>query len=676
MDTDQYLEVFLDESREHLQAVNDNILKLEKQPQDLNLVNDIFRSAHTLKGMAATMGYEDIASLTHKMENVLDLIRNHKLTVSTDIIDIIFQAIEYLEAMVSSISEGNDGKKDVTGLVQRLDQIEKGEPVNPIVQIDNVNESNFIHSNELDLDEFQITIVDQAKEQGFFPYQITVELTDDCILKGARAYMVFESLEGRGEIIRTNPSVEEIEEGNFAQSFSMVFLSKVAADSIKEIIGKVSEVKNVEIVNLVTISNSDKQQETSVDFENTVSAVKEETAATAEAESKPVTSSTTASKTIRVNLEKIDDLLNLFEEVVIDRSRLEVIAENLDNHDLTDTVEHLSRVSTDMQSLILAMRMVPIEQVFNRFPRMIRGLARDLNKQINLEIIGAETELDRTVIDEIGDPLVHLIRNSVDHGIELPEARKQAGKPEEGNLILRAFHSGNHVFIEIEDDGAGINRKKVKAKAIENGVISASEADLLDDNQVARLILSSGFSTADKVSDISGRGVGLDVVKNKIESLGGQISIESKVGKGSIFSIQLPLTLSIIATLLVKVKKETYAIPLSSIIETVILEKDQIMYAHGNKVMDFRGKVIPLVSMAKVFEIPANEVVEEQEYSVVIVKKGEKLTGLIVDSFIGQKEVVLKSLGNYLKDVFAISGATILGDGEVALIIDPNALVK
>ncbi|WP_067727064.1 chemotaxis protein CheA [Oceanobacillus damuensis] len=675
MDTDQYLEVFLDESREHLQAVNDNILKLEKKPEDLNLVNDIFRSAHTLKGMAATMGYEDIASLTHKMENVLDLIRNQKLNVTTDIIDTIFLAIEYLEEMVNSISEGSDGKKDVTGLVQRLDQIEKGEPVSAELQDETVEESNFINSDDLDLDEFQITIVDQAREQGFFPYQITVDLTDDCILKGARAYMVFEALEGRGEMIRTNPSVEEIEEGNFAKRFSMIFLSEEVAEIIKEVIGNVSEVENVEIGNLVTISNAEKQKEQPITPANTVAEAKEQTASTVEGAAQTAKGGS-ASKTIRVNLEKIDDLLNLFEEVVIDRSRLEVIAETIGNQDLADTVEHMSRVSTDMQSLILAMRMVPIEQVFNRFPRMIRGLARDLNKQINLEITGADTELDRTVIDEIGDPLVHLIRNSVDHGIELPEVRKQAGKPEEGNLILRAFHSGNHVFIEIEDDGAGINREKVKAKAIESGIISVSEADLLHDDQVASLILSSGFSTADKVSDISGRGVGLDVVKNKIESLGGQITIESQAGKGSIFSIQLPLTLSIIATLLVKVEKETYAIPLSSIIETVILEKENLMYAHGKKVMDFRGKVVPLVSMAAVFEVPTEEVNNDKGYSVVIVKKGDKLTGLIVDSFIGQKEVVLKSLGNYLKDVFAISGATILGDGEVALIIDPNALVK
>ena len=673
METDQYLDVFLDESREHLQAINDNILELEQQPNNLDIVHEIFRSAHTLKGMAATMGFEDIASLTHKMENVLDLIRNQKLNVTSELIDIIFVAIEYLEEMVASISEGNDGKKDVSELVRRLEAVEKGEaapqPAATEAAAAVAEEKDF----DIELDEFQLEVIQQAKEQGFGAYQVSVGLTEDCILKGARAYMVFEVLEKYGEIIKTTPEVEEIEEGNFDQNFSFVYLSKENIDKIKGAIFKISEIEKVDIIAFAAKAPSAKPKEETPEQP----AAKPEKP-TQKGKKNAVKSElkSAASKTIRVNLERIDDLLNIFEEVIIDRGRLEVIAEGLGNQDLTETVEHLGRVSSEMQSLILSMRMVPIEQVFNRFPRMVRGLARDLGKKINLEIIGAETELDRTVIDEIGDPLVHLIRNLVDHGIEMPEVRKKAGKPETGKIILRAYHSGNHVFIEIEDDGAGINREKVQAKAIENGLVTKEEAELLTDDQIAQFILASGFSTAEKISDISGRGVGLDVVKNKIESLGGQINIETSQGNGSIFSIQLPLTLSIISTLLVKVQQETYAIPLSSIIETVLLEKEQLMYAHGSKVMDFRGQVIPLISLTDVFEVPVTEEVDDTYYAIVVVKKGEKLTGLIVDSFIGQKEIVLKSLGNYLKDVFAISGATILGDGEVALIIDPNALVK
>ncbi len=670
MEINQYLDVFLEESREHLQAVNDNILILEKEPENLGLVNEIFRSAHTLKGMAATMGYEDIASLTHKMENVLDSIRNNQLKVTTEVIDVIFVAIEYLEEMVEDISNGNDGKKDVTKLVNRLVRIERGEQAladeTGAAAEEEIADSILI---DLDLDEFQLTIVEQGEEQGFSAYRIVVQLSDACILKGARAYMVFEKLEGRGEIIKTNPVTEEIEEGNFEKEFELIFLSKEPRDVIIFAIQSVSEVKEARVENIAFKSINNKQ------------ASEESKETTEEKINKPKQTQENGtahhtSKTIRVNLERIDDLLNLFEEVVIDQSRLDVISNQLRNSELRETVEHMNRVSSDMQGLILAMRMVPVEQVFNRFPRMIRGLARDLNKKINLEILGAETELDRTVIDEIGDPLVHLIRNSVDHGVELPEVRKKAGKPEEGNIVLRAFHSGNHVFIEIEDDGSGINIEKVRRKAIENGIISAEEAAVLTDDGVAELILKSGFSTADTISNVSGRGVGLDVVKSKIESLGGTISIESKAGEGSVFSIQLPLTLSIISTLLVKCRKETYAVPLSSIIETVRLGANEIMYTHGQKVMDFRGQVVPLLELQNVLDIPEGEMDEEKQNAVVVLKKGEQLTGLIVDQFIGQQELVLKSLGDYLGDVFAISGATILGDGQVALIIDPNALIK
>ncbi|WP_174881318.1 chemotaxis protein CheA, partial [Metabacillus niabensis] len=327
------------------------------------------------------------------------------------------------------------------------------------------------------------------------------------------------------------------------------------------------------------------------------------------------------------------------------------------------------------QNIILNMRMVPVETVFNRFPRMIRQLAKDLNKQINLEIIGAETELDRTVIDEIGDPLVHLLRNAIDHGIEMPEERLKKGKPEVGNVVLRAYHSGNHVFIEIEDDGAGINRERVLAKAIDRGVVTEQIAATLTDNQVYELIFSSGFSTADKISDISGRGVGLDVVKSTIESLGGTVSIDAEEGKGSLFSIQLPLTLSIISVMLVELQNEKYAIPLSSIIETAVIKKEEILQAHNQKVIDFRGKIVPLVYLTEIFEVPVKNN-NDDFVSIIIVRKGEKMAALVVDSFIGQQEIVLKSLGNYLDSVFAISGATILGDGQVALIVDCNSLIK
>ncbi|WP_404454432.1 chemotaxis protein CheW [Oceanobacillus kapialis] len=660
MDTNDYIEVFLDESNEHLQAVNDQLLKLEKQSDDLSIVNEIFRSAHTLKGMAATMGFEDIASLTHNMENVLDKIRNSSLQVTTEVIDVTFAAVEALEEMVGSIAAGNEGKKDVTDLIARLEAIENGEkPVEDTPTVEATVEN-------LELDEYQLTVLDQAKEQGFEAYQMQVVLDEGCILKAARAYMVVEAVEQHGEIITTNPAVEELEAGE-VDRFSLIVLTKSPATEVKQSVHNVSEVESAEISPYVVEKQPAPQaiEESAATIEETPSEQKSQE-----------THKAHSSKTIRVNLERIDDLMNLFEEVVIDRSRLEDLAAEIKNEALQDTVEHMSRVSEDMQSLILTMRMVPVEQVFNRFPRMVRGLAKDLHKNLELEIVGADTELDRTVIDEIGDPLVHLIRNSIDHGIESPEERRKAGKPEKGSLILRAFHSGNHVFIEMEDDGAGINREKVAKKAIQNGILSETQLEKLTDQEVNELILASGFSTAETVSDISGRGVGLDVVKSKIESLGGKLSIESTQGKGSKFSIQLPLTLSILSTLLIDVSEEIYAIPLSSIIETLMIDESEIMDAHGQKVIDFRGNIIPVVSLKKVFNVADGAQKDSTIQAIVVVKKGNKLTGILVDSFIGQKEVVLKSMGAYLKDVFAISGATILGDGRVALILDPNALVK
>jgi two-component system, chemotaxis family, sensor kinase CheA len=683
MELNQYLEVFIEESKEHLQACNVHLLELEKNPEDLMIINEIFRSAHTLKGMSATMGYDDLASLTHQMENVLDAIRNSRLKTTPEILDVIFMAVDHLEDMVQSIASGGDGRKDVTETVEKLKLIEKGDYIVTSAKVEvaaTTARDTPILSN---YDEFELTVLKQSKEQGFGVYEIAIALREDCLLKAARVYMVFEVLEKIGEVIKSSPSVEQLEEEQFDQEFSVTIVSKENPEDIKGMIMKVSEVVKTDVKSLefselsnVTELDAHSSNENSEIHSNDLALIPSTQTESPQVEEKKNNGKqTNSNKTIRVNIERLDILMNLFEELVIDRGRLEQISKDLENTELTETVERMSRISGDLQNIILNMRMVQVETVFNRFPRMIRQLARDLNKKINLEIVGAETELDRTVIDEIGDPLVHLLRNSVDHGIESPEERRTKGKSEEGTVVLRAFHSGNHVFIEIEDDGAGISKEKVLKKAISKGIITEQAAAGFTDKQAYELILSSGFSTAEKISDISGRGVGLDVVKNTIESLGGTISIDSKENKGTIFSIQLPLTLSIISVMLVEIQKEKFAIPLSSIIETAIIKDSEIMNAHNQKVIDFRGKVVPLVYLKDVFEVPS-EPVEDHFHSVIIVRKGDKMAGLIVDSFIGQQEVVLKSLGNYLTNVFAISGATILGDGQVALIVDCNALIK
>lgn len=685
MDKNQYLDMFIDESKEHLQAVNDNLLKLENEPGNVAIVNEIFRSAHTLKGMAATMGYEDLASLTHIMENVLDGIRNHKITVTTGILDVVFESVDDLEAMVISIASGGDGKRDVTKTVAKFEKIEKGETSGGQTNNTEVASTQEVVSkdslaNSESYDDFEVTVLSQANEQGFNANQIKISLREDCILKAARVYMIFEVLEQIGEIIKATPTVDALEEENFDLEFTVTLITKEMNDDIRNRILKVSEVEKVEVITLDL--NSYKRKNVDISEEEFKKEAVQQAPTnskkqnnSAEPTSKEEKAHNPGSKTIRVNIERLDILMNLFEELVIDRGRLEQIASDLKSSELTETVEHMSRISGDLQNIILNMRMVPVEQVFNRFPRMVRALAKDLNKKVNLEIIGAETELDRTVIDEIGDPLVHLLRNSIDHGVETPENRQNAEKSDEGKITLKAYHSGNHVFIEVSDDGAGINRDKVLKKAIESGIVSKETEDNLTDKQVYELLFSSGLSTSDEITDVSGRGVGLDVVKNKIESLGGNVTVNSALGKGTVFSIQLPLTLSIISVMLVEVQKEKYAIPLSSIIETAIVKDEDILAAHNQKVIDFRGSIVPLINLTDFFDVPKT-VKQDSYHSIVIVRKGEKMAGLVVDSFIGQQEIVLKSLGNYLTNVFAISGATILGDGQVALIVDCNALIK
>ena len=673
MDMNQYLDVFIEESREHLQTCNEKLLELEKNPTDLQLVHDIFRAAHTLKGMSATMGYEDMAHLTHSLENVLDAIRNEEMTITSEWMDVMFEALDDLEAIVLSIIEGGDGKRDVSEVCAKLDVTGANKEAAAAAEAPEAASSE----TKWSYDEFQRTVIAEAEEQGFKCFEIKVALKEDCLLKGVRVYMVFEQLNEVGEVVKTIPETEVLESEDFDSEFVICFLSKHGKEEIFNKINGVSEIEKIEVTELKNDFSAQEEAKP---------AASEKETAPKEAEKKPAKqpdgkkdaakpAAGGGTKTIRVNIDRLDSLMNLFEELVIDRGRLEQIAKELEHSELTETVERMTRISGDLQSIILNMRMVPVETVFNRFPRMVRQLTKELNKKIELSIFGAETELDRTVIDEIGDPLVHLLRNSLDHGIEAPEVRVKNGKPETGQVRLKAYHSGNHVFIEVEDDGAGINRKKVLEKALERNVITEREADTIEDHEIDALIFAPGFSTADQISDISGRGVGLDVVKSKLESLGGSVSIKSSEGEGSLFSIQLPLTLSIISVLLVKLENETFAIPISSIIETAVIDKKDILQTHDREVIDFRGHIVPVVYLKEQFNVEDSSDDLDQLH-VIVVKKGDKLTAFVVDSFIGQQEVVLKSLGDYLTNVFAISGATILGDGQVALIIDCNALIK
>jgi two-component system chemotaxis sensor kinase CheA len=689
MDMNQYLDMFIEESKEHLQAINENLLALEQSPHSLDIVNVVFRSAHTLKGMAATMGFEKMAHLTHEMENGLDQMRNGRLAVTPDVMDILFSCVDILEGQLNAIIEvGTDAETNVEEQVERLKVLVSGKPVAkkssaaPAAVEDSGAEETGIEFNE-----YENTILRQSKEKGYNAFKVVVTLSEKCVMRAARAYMVFDSFERLGEIIKSDPSVEDLEEEKFDREFMLVILTKETLETLQATALRVSEVDKVEVTPIQSPQATGVKQamdQTAATATASAPGVAEQaqkipvaTAAQPGVQAQNDQRKTQLGKSVRVDIERLDVLINLFSELVIDRTRLESIARELDNTDLIETVEHMSRISTDLQSLVMTIRMVPVETVFNRFPRMVRDLARDLNKKVDFIIRGQETELDRTVIDEIGDPLVHLLRNSIDHGLEMPDVRRAQGKDETGRVELVAFHSGNHVFIEISDDGAGIDRKKVLKKALEKGIVDAVTAESLSDSQVFDLLFHSGFSTADKISDISGRGVGLDVVKTKIESLGGRVLVQSTPGKGTKFSIQLPLTMLITQAMLVQIADEKFAIPLTSIIETAIIKKSDIKRVHKQAVIDFRGKVVPLLSLEEIFSIPRATPLDLDEENVVIVRKGDKLAALVVDTFIGQQEVVLKSLGKYLTGaVSAISGATILGDGQVALIMDCNALIQ
>ncbi|OZB97820.1 chemotaxis protein CheA [Paenibacillus sp. XY044] len=690
MDMNQYLSMFIDESNDHLQSLNENMLLLEQTPNDLSIVQIIFRSAHTLKGMAATMGFEDLASLTHQMENVLDLVRNEKLAMQDFIFDTLFKGLDALEAMVEDITQGGEGKADVSAIVADLQAIVRGEaPSAGSTKSAGSAPAKQETNTAIQLDEFQYSVLQQSIAEGHRVLYIDVAIRDDCQLKAVRAYMVFDLLEKSGEVIKSHPTVQDIEQEKFEKSFSLYYITQKDPAELKQQILNVSEIDQASVVEL-DHESLQQMAEMGTASAQSAAAVAEETkpapAAAPAAETKdnkPASAAKPAAKTgsapartIRVDIERLDVLMNLFSELLIDRVRLEQLASEVQNHALTETVEHMSRVSSDLQNIVLKLRMVPVDTVFSRFPRMVRDLAKSLDKKLELVITGAETELDRTVIDEIGDPLVHLLRNAVDHGIESPQDRIAAGKPETGTVHLRAFHSGNHVFIEIEEDGRGIYRENVLKSALKKGVVTEEEARGMSDEQVHQLLFAPGFSTAEKISDVSGRGVGLDVVKAKITSLGGQVTIYSTPGKGTNFSVQLPLTLSIIAAMLVKMGSEKYAIPLSSIVETSIVKKEQIRQVHGNKMVDFRGSMIPLISLSRIFEIPDFHEENENETEIIVIHKGDRLAALAVDEFIGQNEIVLKNLGKYLPQIKGISGATILGDGQVALILDPNVFIK
>lgn len=693
MDVSQYLEIFIDETKEHLQNLSDQLMVLEEEPENADTINEIFRAAHSLKGMAGTMGYKRMQHLTHMMENVFSEVRNGNVKVTSNMVDVLFQCLdaleEYLDEIVNTANEGTNDNEPIIKLLNAFMEGEEAEAAKPEEKAPEKAEGEKSDSaEEMKLDEFDANAIGEALKKGMNIFKINVHVDENCILKAARAFLVFKSLEELGEIIKSEPSVQDIEDEKFEFEFTVLFVTNESREKVTGAVTNVSEIRGADVTPITEVPKIEKEEEEKEEKkeEEKTEVAKQETSAVKQPEKKaaaPAKSGTSGkpvvNRSVRVDIEKLDVLMNLVSELIIAKNGL-VSASNTDssekNNSFNEQIEYLERVTTNLHESVMKVRMMPIETVTQKFPKMVRDLSKKLDKKMKLTMTGEDTELDRTVIDEIGDPLMHLLRNSADHGLENEEIRKQRGKDPVGSIILNAYQDGNNVVIEVKDDGNGIDVDAVRNKAIEKGTITAEQAETMADKEIIDLLFKPSFSTAKVVSDVSGRGVGLDVVKTKIEALGGAIEVKTKLTEGSCFTIRLPLTLAIIQALMVEIGDEKYAVSLDSIqtIEDVL--KTDIKYVQSKEVINLRGSVIPIIRLNEILDIEKNAENEEDNMTVVIVKKGDKLAGLVVDRLIGQQEIVIKSLGSYINNGNKlISGATILGNGDVALILDANTLV-
>lgn len=710
MDVSQYLEIFIDETKEHLQTLSDQLMILEQEPENMDTINEIFRAAHSLKGMAGTMGFKRMQRLTHDMENVFQEIRSENMKVEPELVDVLFRGLDALEGYLAEILEtANEGTEENEDIINSLNSIAEkatgkssdggaaaAAPKAEVSAAENAS-AGAIKYDTIQITDFEKNTFDKAKNENQNIYGITVYLQETCILKAARAFLVFKALEEMGEVIKAVPDVQDIEDEKFEMDFSLVYFTQESMEKIKNAIESVSEIREAVIGPFEVNGSAAAPQAEAAKQE-------EEKPAAPVAESKPAgnapaaqqaapkpaaqqaakkapakAAKPTVGRTVRVDIEKLDVLMNLVSELIIAKNGLVSMSsgdetESKSEQGFNEQIEYLESVTTNLHESVMKVRMVPIESVVNRFPRMIRDLNKKLGKKMELHMTGEDTELDRTVIDEIGDPLQHLLRNSADHGLESNEERIALGKDEVGHIYLDAYQDGNNVNIEVRDDGAGINVEKIKNKAIERGTVTEEQAAAMSDKEFIDLLFRPSFSTAEKITDVSGRGVGLDVVKTKIEGLGGSIECKTELGEGSSFIIRLPLTLAIIQALMVEIGAEKYAIPLSSIQTIEDVAFGEVKQVQTKEVINLRGTVIPLIRLDKLLDVEPGEF-KPESLTVVIVKKGDKQAGLVVDNLIGQQEIVIKPIGDYIRCSKLISGATILGNGEIALILEANTLV-
>lgn len=653
MSLSEYKDIFNSEAREYIQTLNSCLLDMENSPEQLTQLDEMFRAAHSLKGMAGTMGYEQITSLTHQMESIFDALRSGKIKAEKRVMNLLFESLDVLESLLDLVVEGQE-EEDVSSLTDRLKHIleaEAGGAEKAEEEEESVGEQKA--SEKLP----DVAIGSKAKGEFFLT---TVGISKECLLKSVRAYMVLKELKNLGTIVKAVPGEPDLEAGIFGDSFQVILQTKVKPEVIKSTIEGIAEIEKVTVEAYEGVPEP-KKKKPSILEEQQKTLLKK-----------------TSEKIIRVETEKLDLLIGLVGELVVNRTRVIELSKKLKDTEIKSSLEQLDLITTNLQNAIMKLRMVSIKQVFDRFPRLVRDFSDAHNKKVNLVIRGEETELDRTIVNVIGEPLTHMVRNALDHGIERISDRKRLGKPEISTLKLSARHEGSHVVIEVEDDGCGIDPRKIKTKALEKGIKKAEELEKMTDEDIIKLVFHSGFSTAEEVSDVSGRGVGMDAVRSTIETLHGEVSMESKVGKGTRFIIKLPLTLAIIKAMLVQVESDIFAIPVESIRENIYVTPQDLKTVQNRKVISFRSEILHLIDMGKRLR-PSKEdsvsFMDQETFPVVVVEAGDKKAGLIVETLLGQQEIVIKSLGKVLEGMRGIAGATVLANGEVALILDVSSLM-
>ncbi|MCL6471356.1 MAG: chemotaxis protein CheA [Firmicutes bacterium] len=695
------IKLFIQEAEELIQQLDEDVLRLEKEGQNPELIQEIFRAAHTLKGSSGMLGHERMAELTHAMETLFDKLRKGELTVTTELIDLFLDCLDALKTLKDeciTLKASDIDVKTLSGQIlafaggkdaARQSEASSSQKVmSGGVKAENVGNKPEANGVALALDAEEIDKINRAEITGSQAFAIKVTVSQDCAMPSVRLYQVAEELQALGQIVKTEPAIEAIENGECGSDIELILVSAEDQSSIEGVIKAVSELSSY-TVQLYKVSDEPGQVEV-CGLEPGAQAVEDERIEDLGPEARGKSQQelnqmrAAAMKTVRVDVERLDHLMNLVGELVIGKTRLLQIGSELaDNYHLGDisgslneVTAQIGQITNELQEEVMRARMLPIEQVFNKFPRLVRDLARSAGKQINFVVEGKETEIDRSVLEEIGDPLIHILRNAIDHGIETPEERKKAGKPAEGSIHLAARHEENHIVVEVSDDGRGIDPQKLKDKALAKGLITPDSAEKMSDRDAYELIFLSGFSTAEKVSEISGRGVGMDVVRTNIKKINGSVGIESEVGKGTKFIIKLPLTLVIVDALIVVLGKKLYAIPLSMVKEVLRLEPGDIKMVDKLETILLRGSVLPLLRLSELFgQGGATERGNSSGLHVVVVGYGETKVGLIVDHLVSKMEIMIKALGDYLGDIDGISGATILGDGKVALVVDPIALI-